>query len=93
MVDEAAVGEAGYELAEFAIAFSYPAQGRTYQGTYKAGSPEEEGHTFEILFDPSNPQRNSASDAQTKSPLRILGWFIGAAAALLLIWLSRRITN
>jgi hypothetical protein len=54
-VDETAVSEAGYELAEFAITFSYPAQGQTYQGTYKAGSPEEEGHTFEILFDPSNP--------------------------------------
>jgi hypothetical protein len=57
MVDETAVGEGGYQLAEFTITFSYPAQSQTYYGTYKAGSPEQEGHTFEILFDPSDPQR------------------------------------
>jgi hypothetical protein len=92
MVDETAMGEAGYELAEFTITFSYPAKGRTYYGTYKAGSPSDEGHTFEIFFDLSNPQRNSASDAQTTSSRRILSWIIGGAVGLFLIWLSRRIT-
>ncbi|MEI9978733.1 MAG: hypothetical protein WDN23_06965 [Edaphobacter sp.] len=93
MIDETTTCESGYEIAEFTITFSYSAQGQTYFDTYKAGSPEEDGHIFEILFAPSNPQRNSASDAQIKSPLRILRWFVGGAVALLLIWLSRNITN
>ena len=49
-------------LPEYVVTFEYQAEGRTYDGRYSTGWPEEEGHTFKILFDPKHPARNTGSD-------------------------------
>jgi hypothetical protein len=91
MVDESTTAVDGdYQLAEYVITFSYIAQGKTYVGKYKAGSPEEDGHTFEIQYDPSHPERNTGSDEHPNLWVRVSVWIAGGTLAFLIIWLSNR---
>jgi hypothetical protein len=93
MIDETAISDEGYQAAEFTITFSYIASGQTYFGKYKAGSPEEPGHTFEIQFDPSHPERNTGSDLPRTAWTTVTAVIVGGAIALLLIWLSHRMLS
>jgi hypothetical protein len=90
MVDESTpTSDGDYQPAEYVITFSYIAQGKTYVGKYKAGSPAEDGHTFEIQYDPSRPERNTGSDEQ-RLWVRVTVWVAGGTLAFLIIWLSNR---
>ncbi len=51
-----------YPVAEYVVSFSYEAQGRSYKGRYKSGVPRENGYSFEIVYDPEKPERNTASE-------------------------------
>lgn len=93
MIDEAAISDEGFALAEFTITFSYTANGKTYFGKYKAGSPEEPGHTFEIQFDPSNPRRNTGSEMPRRPWTTVVTCIVGGVIALFVIWLSHRMLS
>jgi hypothetical protein len=77
----------GYSPAEYVVTFCYMVNGRTFKGTYRANSLQECGHTFEILYDPQNPSRNSGSDILQKSWVRITAGILGGISALMAIWL------
>ena len=77
----------GYMPAEYIVTFSYEVNGRTFCGNYRANSPQESGHTFEILYDPHRPARNTGSDALQKPWVKIAAWILGGIAVLLGIWL------
>ena len=90
-MDESTTSSDGeYQLAEYVITFSYSAQGKTYVGKYKAGSPEDDGHTFEIQYDPSRPERNTGSDEPPKPWVRVTVLVAGCILGVLIIWLRNR---
>ena len=93
MIDEAAISDEGFALAEFTITFSYTANGQNYFSKYKAGSPEELGHTFEIQYDPSNPKRNTGSEGAGNPWWKAVSWVLGGALGLFLVWLSQLISD
>ena len=72
-------------MAKFIITFSYAVEGKTYTGKFTAGSPQEIGETFQILFDPNNPEVNSESDKKMNPWLRAAAWVGGVASVILLI--------
>jgi hypothetical protein len=91
VVDESTTTSDGdYQHAEYVITFSYSDQGKIYVGKYKAGSPEETGHTFEILYDPSRPESNTGSDVPLKPWVKVIVWVAGGALTFLIVWLSNR---
>jgi hypothetical protein len=79
--------EEGYTPPQYRISFSYVADGRVLEGSYRATYPEECGHTFEILYDPEKPNRNTGSDISGDRWLGWVGGIIGIALALLSTWL------
>jgi hypothetical protein len=80
----------GPTAPEYIVSFSYSVAGRTYSGSYRAGSPSREGHHFEISYDPNNPGRNTATELMDTP----VGWLIKAAlvfgAVVAAVWFSRR---
>jgi hypothetical protein len=71
--------------AEFLITFSYSAEGKVYTGKYKAGSPKDVGDTFEISFNPDNPQENTGEDPKLKPWVRAFAIILGTLVTLILI--------
>ena len=76
-----------YAPPEFVVTFSYLADDRTFEGTYRANSPREVGHDFEILYDPKRPSRNTGSDVLNNRWAGVAAAVVGVLAALLGIWL------
>lgn len=93
MVDETAISDEGIQPPEFLITFSYAVRGQTYYGRYKAGAPVEPGHSFEIQYDASNPQRNTESEVVAEPWPRVIVWIVVGVIAALVIWLSMQISN
>src|SRR3954466_4122736 len=80
-----------YSLGQYVVTFAYEVLGKTYRGWYFAGSPAEEGKTFEILYDPRHPKRNTGSEYRGSVWLKVVvGIFAGVFGALL-IWLGNNI--
>jgi hypothetical protein len=79
--------EEGYTPPQYRISFSYVADGRVLEGSYRATLPQECGHSFEILYDPEKPSRNTGSDILGNRWLRWVGGIIGIGLALLASWL------
>jgi hypothetical protein len=77
----------GYSSGEYIVTFSYVANGRTFKGNYGANSPQECGHTFEILYDPAHPNINTGSDVLQNPWIRITAGILGIISALIGIWL------
>jgi hypothetical protein len=78
----------GYTPPQYRISFSYIADGRVLQGSYRATFPQECGHSFEILYDPEKPSRNTGSDILGNRWLKWgAGIIIGIGLALLSTWL------
>ena len=82
-------GETG-TLGEYVINFSYQVHEKTFQGWYFAGTFLEPGETFEILYDPLRPSRNTGSEYRGPTWARITACVVVVALTLLLIWLSQR---
>ena len=82
-------GESGIP-GEYVVKFSYEVHGTTFRGWYFAGTFHEPGETFEILYDPLHPEKNTRSENQGPTWARITAWVVGAALTLLLIWLSHK---
>jgi len=76
----------GYIPPEYLVSFSYLVNGRVFEGSYRANSLQECGHTFEILYDPKNPSRNTGSDVLNDRWIKWGGTIIGIGVALLAIW-------
>ncbi len=84
------IGDAGYGRAEYVITFSYTVGGKTYQGKYLSGSPREDGHTFEIQYDPNHAERNTGTDVALRPWVKVLTWILGGALAMATIWFFER---
>ena len=67
----------------YSVSFRYEAEGCTYNSDFTAYQPYEEGAHFAILFDPSDPQRNSKNDPQSDQKSTLVVTSICLAAALL----------
>ncbi len=76
----------GYLPPEYVVTFSYSVGGQTFEGTYRANSPQEFGHDFEILYDPKRPNRNTGSDVLNKRWVRLTAAALGVIAVLVAIW-------
>lgn len=72
---------------KYVVAFSYKANAETFSGTYRADSPQASGHTFEILYDPEQPSRNTGSDAPMVPWVRNVALALGIGLTLTAIWL------
>ena len=77
----------GYTSAQYRVSFSYVAAGQVLEGSYRATFPQECGHSFEILYDPEKPRRNTGSDTLDNRWLRWVGGIIAIGLGLLSIWL------
>jgi hypothetical protein len=64
--------------------------GKTYRGWYYAGTFHESGKTFEILYDPLHPEKNTGSEDQGRLWPRIVAWILCTAVIVLVAWLSRK---
>ena len=72
---------------EYVVEFTYEVHGSTFRGWYFAGTFHEPGKTFEILYDPLRPNKNTGSENQAPLRTKIIAWILGAAVTILLIWL------
>jgi hypothetical protein len=77
----------GYTPPEYRVSFSYVADGRMFEGSYLASFPQERGHTFEILYDPEAPTRNTGSDMLVNPWIKLGAAIIGVGLAILATWL------
>ena len=82
-------GETGTP-GQYVVNFSYEVHEKNFQGWYFAGTSNEPGETFEILYDPLNPSSNTGSEYRGPTWAKITAYMVGAALTLLLIWLSQR---
>ena len=80
----------GYLPAEYTVTFSYAVNGRTFEGNYRANSPQECGHAFEILYDPEHPGKNTGSDVLQNPWMRIVAWGLAGITVFVGIWLWGR---
>ena len=69
----------------YSVSFRYEAKGRSYESDFTAYRPYETGEPLAILFDPTNPQRNSRNDPQGDQKTTILVTSICLAVALLFL--------
>lgn len=76
-----------YARNYYFVSFRYEAVGRTYNSDFTAYRPYEEGALFAILFDPTDPQRNSRNDTQGDQKTTLAVTSICLAVALLLLLL------
>ena len=90
LLGQESFSDEGYLPAEYLVTFSYQADGQDFDGSYRVNSPQDIGHTFEILYNPSNPRQNSGSDSLANPWRKWSARIIGIAAALLAIWLWGR---
>ncbi|HWZ50360.1 MAG TPA: hypothetical protein VNW54_02740 [Granulicella sp.] len=80
----------GYVPAEYIVTFSYAVDGRAFEGNYRANSPQECGHAFEILYDPEHPSKNTGSDVLQTPWIRIAAWGLAGIFVFIGIWLWGR---
>lgn len=76
-----------YSPAEYVVSFSYVVRDQSFEGSYRVNSPQERGHSFEILYDPRKPSRNTGSDVLDHAWVRWGVRIIGFGAAILASWL------
>jgi hypothetical protein len=78
--------EGDYCPPGYVVTFSYSADGQTFKGTYRASSPQECGHDFEILYNPKHPSRNTGSDGLTQSWVTMTAFVLVVIAFLWFWW-------
>jgi hypothetical protein len=75
------------------IHFRYMVGGQTYGGKFESRSPVPPEHTFEILYNPDNPQQNTRSGSVTnrtsKITFAVLAVIIAAVLAFIAFILFR----
>jgi hypothetical protein len=81
-----------YSPGEYVVTFAYEVLGKEYRGWYFAGSPREEGKTFEILYDPRHPKRNTGSEYRGSIWMKAAALIFGGCLAAFLIWLQHKIS-
>jgi hypothetical protein len=87
LLGQESFSDAGYVPSEYQVSFSYEVNGRSFAGTFRADSPQECGHSFEILYDPQNPCRNTGSDTLNNPWIKWGARILGIGLTLLAIWL------
>jgi hypothetical protein len=86
LLGRANMSNEGYIPAEYVVTFAYEVNGRTFKGNYRANSPQQSGHTFEILYDSEHPARNTGSDVLQRSWIKIATWLLSGITILGAIW-------
>ena len=71
---------------EYSVTFSYEVNGKTFKGAYTATYPQESGHTFEIVYNPADPESNSGGDVNPPTWSRWAAILIAICLTLLAIW-------
>jgi hypothetical protein len=71
----------------YVVHFEYEAMGITQSGYYESEVPRECGYTFEILYDPTHPERNTGFDLSPRRSLRIAFRVGGVILGLIIAWL------
>ena len=72
------------------VVFSYEVNGETYSGQFM-GSAMKPGDTFEIRYDPDDPNQNDTSmDSKRNKAIMIAAAIGGMLLAGLLIWMRER---
>jgi hypothetical protein len=71
----------------YVVRFEYDAMGMTRSGYYESTVPRECGYTFEILYDPSHPERNTGFDLSPRRSIRIALRVGGVILGLIIAWL------
>jgi hypothetical protein len=87
LLGQESFSDEGYTPPEYRVSFSYVVDGRLLEGSYRATFPQVCGHSFEILYDPKKPSRNTGSDMLDNRWLKWGAGIIGIGLALLAIWL------
>ena len=77
--------EAGWAPPEYVVTFSYNVDGQILYGKYVASTPQEYGHTFEILYDPEKPHKNSGTDPVLNTWRQLVVLVVGIILAWILI--------
>lgn len=73
-------------LPEYIATFTYTVNGLAYKGKYRANSIRVLGQTFEILYDPKSPEKNTGSDLPLKPWIRWTARILGIGTAIGMIW-------
>ena len=79
--------EEGYTPPQYRISFSYVADGRVLEGSYRATLPRSADTALRFFTTPKKPSRNTGSDILGNRWLRWVGGIIGIGLALLASWL------
>ena len=69
----------------YSVSFQYEAGGRSYDSNFTAYRPYDEGASLAILFNPTDPQRNSKNDPRGDQRTALLLTSICVAAVLLFL--------
>jgi hypothetical protein len=73
---------------DYLITFSYTVDGNYFSGEFLSSKELQEGESFPILYDPSNPERNSKSGDKKSSRIQLVIAFVVVAAGFVLYeWL------
>ncbi len=80
--------ENGSDQSYFVTTFSYKVNGELFVGEIDPDQERNEGETFNLLYDPLNPQVNTAEKAPPSRTQKILHWAVGAVGVALLLFLS-----
>jgi hypothetical protein len=78
--------DTGYKPPSYIITFTYTVGGKTFRDKFKLGSPRENGHTFEIQYDPRHPEKNTGSEVPLEPWARLVVWSVFIPLTLLAIW-------
>ena len=97
--DSSATDDNPYPIAEYVVSISYEVQGKLLYSRYKSGVPRENGYSFEILYDPEKPERNTASEDPENGWMNWKNWpawktccivALGTALTLLIIFFQKK---
>lgn len=72
--------------SDYRVVFSYTVGSKSYRGTFIAGSPQEVGMTFPILYDPARPEENTGSDQSLTVGGRIVLWVVAVPLVIGFLW-------
>jgi hypothetical protein len=76
---------------DYLIVFSYTVDGNYFSGDFLSSKELQQGESFPILYDPSNPERNSKSEEKKSNRIQsVIAFVVVAAGFILYEWLHRK---
>ena len=74
-------------VVHFAVKFSYEVEGRSFNGEFQSSVPYRIGHEFKLSYDPSHPNKNTASERRWIKPLV---WCTAILVLCFAVWWKNR---